>query len=108
MTGPSGSSSRPWPSGANVNLLASSRVTKVCWRDVVTAKLNFLNDVRQNHPLSEKNVAYSDMMWAHSAGYIMDQAKTYLADNAVAFSKPHPYGGAFKAALRIWARDGCR
>lgn len=38
---------------------------------------------------------------------LCDQAKTYLADTA-AFSKPHPYGVAFKAALRIWARDGCR
>lgn len=39
---------------------------------------------------------------------LCDQAKTYLADSTVAFSKPHPYGVAFKAALRIWARDGCR
>jgi hypothetical protein len=39
---------------------------------------------------------------------LCDQAKTYLADSAVAFSKPHPYGVEFKAALRIWARDGCR
>jgi hypothetical protein len=38
---------------------------------------------------------------------LCDQAKTYLADTA-AFSKPHPYGSAFKAALRNWARDGCR
>jgi hypothetical protein len=39
---------------------------------------------------------------------LCDQAKTYLADRADAVYKPHPYGGAFKAALRIWARDGCR
>lgn len=39
---------------------------------------------------------------------LCDQAKTYLAASADAFAKPHPYGGAFKAALRIWARDGCR
>lgn len=38
---------------------------------------------------------------------LCDQAKTYLADTA-AFSKPHPYGPAFKAALRLWAQDGCR
>lgn len=38
---------------------------------------------------------------------LCEQAKTYLADTA-AFSKPHPYGSAFKAALQIWARDGCR
>ena len=39
---------------------------------------------------------------------LCEQAKTYLADRADAVYKPHPYGGAFKAALRIWARDGCR
>jgi hypothetical protein len=39
---------------------------------------------------------------------LCEQAKTYLGDSTVAFSKPHPYGPAFKAALRIWARDGCR
>lgn len=39
---------------------------------------------------------------------LCEQAKTYLADRADAVAKPHPYGGAFKAALRIWARDGCR
>ncbi|MBX9455386.1 MAG: caspase family protein [Rhizobium sp.] len=42
------------------------------------------------------------------ADSLCEQAKTYLADSADPFSKPHPYGGAFKAALRIWARDGCR
>ncbi len=35
------------------------------------------------------------------------QAKTYLVDRPEAVSKRHPYGGEFKAALRIWARDGC-
>lgn len=39
---------------------------------------------------------------------LCDQAKTYLGDSTAAFSKPHPYGAAFKAALRMWARDGCR
>ena len=39
---------------------------------------------------------------------LCEQAKTYLADRPDAVYKPHPYGGAFKAALRIWARDGCR
>ncbi len=35
------------------------------------------------------------------------QAKTYLADSTRALEKQHPLGGAFKEALRIWARDGC-
>lgn len=46
--------------------------------DLVTAKLHSLIDVRDNHPLSEKNVAYNTKLWAHAAGYIMDQAKSYL------------------------------
>ncbi len=46
--------------------------------DLVTAKLHSLNDIREDHPLSEKNVAYNTRLWAHAAGYVMDQAKTYL------------------------------
>jgi hypothetical protein len=36
------------------------------------------------------------------------QAKTYLADGKAALAKSHPLGGAFKQALAIWARDGCK
>ncbi|MBD1546010.1 caspase family protein [Roseibium aggregatum] len=36
------------------------------------------------------------------------QAKTYLADRKDALGKKHPLGGAFKQALAIWARDGCK
>ncbi|MCX2721390.1 caspase family protein [Roseibium salinum] len=38
---------------------------------------------------------------------LCDQAKTYVADNARAVSKQHPYGSSFKQALRVWAHGGC-
>ncbi len=38
---------------------------------------------------------------------LCDQAQTYLGDRTRALSKQHPYGGIFKQALSIWARDGC-
>ena len=44
--------------------------------------------------------------WTRDA--LCTQATTYLADNAErALSKQHPFGGAFKQALRSWARGGC-
>jgi len=39
---------------------------------------------------------------------LCDQAHTYLADNQRSLSKQHPYGSAFKDALRVWARGGCQ
>lgn len=38
---------------------------------------------------------------------LCDQAKTYVADKSRAVAKEHPYGGAFKNALRLWAEQGC-
>lgn len=39
---------------------------------------------------------------------LCDQAQTYVADRTRALSKQHPYGGAFKEVLRVWAEGGCR
>mgnify|MGYP000247267045 FL=1 len=38
---------------------------------------------------------------------LCDQAKTYVANEARTLAKQHPYGGAFKQALRLWAKQGC-
>ncbi|GAB2185530.1 caspase family protein [Roseibium sp. LAB1] len=38
---------------------------------------------------------------------LCDQAKTYVANKSRAVAKQHPYGGAFKDALRLWAEQGC-
>jgi uncharacterized caspase-like protein len=38
---------------------------------------------------------------------LCDQAKTYVANKDRALAKQHPYGGAFKEALRLWAEQGC-
>jgi hypothetical protein len=38
---------------------------------------------------------------------LCEQALTYVADAAPAKTKQHPYGGAFKDALRLWAEQGC-
>ncbi|MHA7774132.1 caspase family protein [Roseibium sp. M-1] len=38
---------------------------------------------------------------------LCDQAKTYVANEARALSKQHPYGSSFKDALRLWAEQGC-
>jgi caspase domain-containing protein len=38
---------------------------------------------------------------------LCDQAQTYVADETLKVSKKHPFGGVFKEALSVWARDGC-
>ncbi len=38
---------------------------------------------------------------------LCEQARTYISDDAPAAAKQHPYGGAFKDALRLWAEKGC-
>jgi len=44
--------------------------------------------------------------WTKAA--LCEQGTTYLAQSGErALSKPHPYGGPFKRALRVWAKAGC-
>ncbi len=45
--------------------------------------------------------------WTKDA--LCTQGKTYVsAGNNDAVSKPHPYGGGFKANVRAWAEGGCK
>jgi hypothetical protein len=40
---------------------------------------------------------------------LCDQGKTYLTPaGSTSLVKPHPYGGAFKAAVRTFAEEGCK
>ena len=44
--------------------------------------------------------------WTKEA--LCDQGKTYISQSGErALAKPHPYGGPFKRALRVWAKGGC-
>lgn len=40
-------------------------------------------------------------------GNLCEQAQTYLEDDTGRLGKKHPFGGAFKEALRNWAAGGC-
>jgi hypothetical protein len=44
-------------------------------------------------------------LWQQSN--LCEQAQTYVGDNAPGADGQHPYGGAFKDALRRWADQGC-
>lgn len=45
--------------------------------------------------------------WTKEA--LCDQGKTYVSQSGErALTKPHPYGGPFKRALRVWANGGCK
>ncbi|MES2666181.1 MAG: caspase family protein [Pseudomonadota bacterium] len=45
--------------------------------------------------------------WTKEA--LCDQGKTYVSQSGErALTKPHPYGGSFKRALRVWAKGGCK
>jgi phosphatidylinositol-4,5-bisphosphate 4-phosphatase len=48
---------------------------------LLQAKAGFLDDTRDNNPLSQKAVAYSNLLWAQAAGHIFDQAITELTNN---------------------------
>ena len=57
--------------------------------------------VWQNKPCSNCH------QWTEAA--LCEQASRYLVARAErALDKPHPFGGAFKTALRDWAAGGCR
>ena len=38
-------------------------------KDLLAAKFNFLQDVMNADPLSKRNVAYSNLLWAHAAAH---------------------------------------
>jgi phosphatidylinositol-4,5-bisphosphate 4-phosphatase len=44
----------------------------------LAAKAGFLEDLLLKDPLSNKAVAYSDLMWAHAAGRVIDQAIAHI------------------------------
>ncbi len=57
--------------------------------------------VWQNKPCSNCH------QWTEAA--LCEQASRYLVAQAErSLEKPHPFGGPFKAALRDWAKGGCR
>jgi phosphatidylinositol-4,5-bisphosphate 4-phosphatase len=61
---------------------------------LISAKLNFLDDIRQSDTLSKKQVAYSNLMWAHAAGQIIEDAKDWLRANP-------PPGGTVELELQL-------
>jgi phosphatidylinositol-4,5-bisphosphate 4-phosphatase len=50
-------------------------------KDLLTAKLGMLDDMRAMNPFSQKTVAYSNLLWANAAGHVIDQAKQWLQNN---------------------------
>jgi phosphatidylinositol-4,5-bisphosphate 4-phosphatase len=53
-------------------------------KDLLLAKAGFLDDVRENDPLSEKMVAYSDLLWARAVGKLIGEALTYFPASSLA------------------------
>jgi len=51
-------------------------------KELLLAKAGFLDDVRDNDPLSKKMVAYSNLLWAHAVGKIFDEAIAYVTANS--------------------------
>lgn len=47
-------------------------------KSLLLAKAGFVDDVRDNNPLSMKSVAYSNLLWAQAAGHIFDQAIAHI------------------------------
>jgi phosphatidylinositol-4,5-bisphosphate 4-phosphatase len=67
----------------------------------LAAKAGFLDDLVHNDPLSHKAVAYSDLMWAHAAGQLIDQAIAHIRKTGVPAGQDTP---AIIALTR--AKDG--
>lgn len=66
------------------------------------AKRAFVQDVANNDPLSEKTVAYSNMLWAHAAGKIFDKAARPLVEQM----NEHLMAGNDHQAQRLRTRIG--
>lgn len=49
--------------------------------DLLIAKHNYIQDMRTADPLSNKMVNYSNMLWAHAVGFIIDEAIAQLQQN---------------------------
>jgi phosphatidylinositol-4,5-bisphosphate 4-phosphatase len=49
---------------------------------LLLAKASFIDDLQENDPLGQKTVDYSNLLWAHAAGKIFDQAIAGTQDQA--------------------------
>lgn len=49
--------------------------------DLLIAKHNYIQDMRTADPLGNKMVAYSNMLWAHAIGHVIDQAIAELQND---------------------------
>jgi hypothetical protein len=59
-------------------------------KDLLVAKAGFLDDVRDNDPLSQKMAEYNNLLWAHAVGHVIDQAIEHVV--------LHPPAGGPEAA----------
>lgn len=66
--------------GSQVGLdLVQHLITEVDHQiDQLNAKFSYIQDMREADPLSNKMVAYSNMLWAHAVGFIIDDAIAQL------------------------------
>ncbi len=76
-----------------------------------------LSELIEGHPLFPPVEGLPESFWATRTcsgchqwerQNLCDQGKTYLTpERAAMLKKQHPYGGAFKQAIRSWAEAGC-
>ncbi|MBI1247929.1 hypothetical protein GC197_08835 [bacterium] len=69
---------------------------------LLQSKLAFIEDVAQNDPLSEKTVAYSNLLWAQAAGKIFDEAALQLSEQL----NEHLMAGDMQQAERVRTKIG--